>query len=115
MPRLALVVALSACGFSATLPPTSQADAPAVMIDAPPDATPEQVCTARYGTADRYQLCATTPTSCRFYVRTNGTCAALCSGLGGTCVSSHDGDCQSTPSIRECTRSLIDQVCTCTP
>jgi hypothetical protein len=113
---VAWCVVLAGCGFETAIP-TPQLDGPQmVAIDASPDAPPMQACIARYGTADRFQLCNATPTSCRFYVHTNNSsCEALCTSLGGTCISSHDGDCQTAPSVRPCSNTFGDQVCTCAP
>ena len=107
---------LAACGFEnhGGTTQTSQPDAPAATADAMPDAPAVELCNSRYGTVERYDLCATTNTTCRFYAKTSGTCTALCASKGGTCESSHDGNCGSIPAIRSCDRSLIDQVCVCT-
>lgn len=87
------------------------------MIDAAPDASPAALCTARYGAATEFVLCDATPTACRFYVDSDGaTCADVCSGFGGTCKESYDGDCANiSTTVRACTSSLGDQVCNCSP
>jgi hypothetical protein len=115
--KRALVLLLASCGLSKTLPIAEQK--PEVDAAPPPDATPDALpavaCMARYGALEGYELCGTMGLTCRFYVQTRGmSCEAVCLAAGGTCESSYDGNCQTTPEIRECTRTLSDQVCVCT-
>lgn len=113
-----LLAFVAACGFDTTIPQTSAPpDSPAVItVDAMPDAPPAALCTTRYSTAAGFDLCTATPTACRFYAQTNGTCDALCRNLGGTCTESYDGDCEDTSTtIHDCMFSLGDQVCNCRP
>ena len=120
-----VLLVVAACDFETTIPSMSmpQSDAPQmVAVDAPPpDAPAAMLCTARYGTADQYELCSATSTptitACVFYAQTNGSsCLALCTGLGGTCIESHDGNCDNiVGNPRPCTDTFSDQVCSCAP
>jgi hypothetical protein len=114
-----VLVVLAGCSFATEVPPSSpQGDAQQVATDAPgPDASPEFLCMQRYGTAKEFVLCSAMPMSCTFYVDTDGgSCGDLCAGLGGTCVEAHDGNCGNISStVRDCTFTLGDQVCTCRP
>lgn len=113
---VSVLVVIGACGFDADVP-VLPVDAPPAAPDAPPDASPASLCTARYGTANEFQLCDASPTACRFYVDTNGgTCEALCADLGGSCTESYDGDCLGiSRTVRACSNPLGDQVCNCRP
>jgi hypothetical protein len=79
--------------------------------------SPEEACTARYGSSDSFDLCGATATQCVFYVRTNGSdCTVLCAAHGGTCNESFDGDCNAIGTTpHNCGDDLGDQVCICTP
>ena len=118
MVRHALVLGFAGCTFATEIPSSPQTDAQQVTTDAPgPDAPLALLCMQRFGGADSYELCVTTPTSCKFYVRTDGSsCGALCTTLGGTCVEAYDGNCGDISStVRACDYELGDQVCNCRP
>lgn len=113
-----VLMVFAGCSFATEIPqPSPGIDSQQLTIDAAPDAPIAQLCMQRFGTADSYELCLTTPTSCKFYVHTNdGSCGDLCASLGGTCIESYDGDCSAISStIRDCTFTLGDQVCNCRP
>ena len=112
-----VLVVFAGCSFGTEVPPSPGIDSQQVTVDAAPDAPLAQLCQARYGAADSYELCVTTPTSCKFYVHTNGgSCGDLCASLGGTCSESYDGSCGDISStVSSCTATFGDQVCNCRP
>ena len=88
----------------------------------PPDASPPDAgfvggCDIIFGTADGYQLCSDSQTTCSFAVTTNGqTCNQICASFMSTCVAAYDnaGPCEvlgqdtcdtpRTTEICECSR-----------
>ena len=98
------------------LPSDPTSDASGTSPDAPA-LTPTERCTAKYGALGQFDLCSATETACTFYVDTqqDTTCNAICSGLGGTCLDSRDGDCGDSQNLENCTGTHGDQVCICAP
>lgn len=82
------------------------------------DAATGPGCSTTYGAVAGYQLCHENATTCEFAASTNGTCRALCSGLGQTCIDAFDN---VTPVCdrREwmgdtCDTSRGSEICVCT-
>jgi hypothetical protein len=75
-------------------------------------------CTAAFGAADSFELCEETAESCRFYADTGGgSCRALCSSFGASCIAAADEDaaegrCAVLAPIG-CGADRNDSICTC--
>lgn len=91
----------------------------------PPDGGPAdgaavlRPCDAIYGAAPLYMLCDERPTECEFFVRTAGSCNAICSAAGGTCLQQFqeagNGGAKCTrQDARTCGSSMLDGICVCT-
>lgn len=117
--RWCWIIAVWGCSYSPTRAddPGPSFDAPPVAPDAAVDApAPPVACVLKYGSLPDYELCSSTPTSCTFYIDSNGskTCVEECGSVGGTCLDSQDGDCDNLLNSRGCDAGpLGDQVCTC--
>lgn len=75
-------------------------------------------CDVRYGAADGYTLCSSTPTSCTFYVFTRGSnCEALCASLSGSCIDAANNQgaqpCVIGNPSDTCQTARDDTICTC--
>ena len=78
--------------------------------------TTDQACTAKYGGADSFILCASDATSCTFYVKTNeDTCQNECAKHGGGCLGGKDdaGGCTPSSQSSSCAWVHSTQICTC--
>jgi hypothetical protein len=79
----------------------------------------DERCRARYGGAAGFVICSAELDRCEFFADTNdGTCDALCGGLGGTCLENYDATdgemCTPTSQDEGCTAGHSSQICVCT-
>ena len=82
------------------------------------DCSPEESCTAQFGTAPGFAFCDGTDTLCSFNATTGGgTCAAMCQRFGSRCVGALDNDppgCTPLPnSMDTCDTPRVTEICVC--
>jgi hypothetical protein len=78
----------------------------------------EGMCAAQYGAAIDFMLCDEQPDSCTFTTTTMMamSCTAVCTGLGGTCITAHTNDVELCTPVMEITcddMASNDQICVC--
>lgn len=79
---------------------------------APPPTPSGETCDQAYGAANQFALCSEDPTSCEFFVQSQGdTCDEVC---GGRCITGYDnqGTCGRTDEVG-CNAAYTNQICIC--
>lgn len=73
-------------------------------------------CDEIFGTLGSYILCASTETTCEFYVSQAGMCNDICAMVETSCVASYEansGDCERQTADEECVAQHENQICVC--